>query len=186
MDSVERRLIELNDALIQICLKGKEAIPFAQQAMNNVRTSLSNSRDNYIVTSDDDININFNCNNNTTNPDDPQQPPECNCCIQNTIIYEPEENPNEIYNYSLSASTYYLGIRNAYGPTNVILPEASNELNKCPVKIIKLEMGPPIGTRRVTISSSDGALIDGQSDYILQTPYECVTLIHSGDDWFVI
>jgi hypothetical protein len=52
--------------------------------------------------------------------------------------------------------------------------------------IIKLEMGAPIGNRKVTVKTSDGSLIDGASTKILQEPYECLQLVYRAAAWHII
>lgn len=47
-------------------------------------------------------------------------------------------------------------------------------------------MGPPIGNRKVTVNTADGALIDGESEYIMQSPYESITVILQGGEWHLV
>lgn len=188
MDTLERRLIEMNDALIELYTKGRDALPKAEQAALAAQQAIFDSKKSTgnLNISDDDVIIINNSDNCNPNPPDPPEPVECECCISNLEFYQPTKSDETPYEYSMGASTYYLGINNQYGATKVFLPEQSNELSKCPVKIIKLEMGPPIGNKKVTIEGSDGALIDGESDYRLQVPWESITLIRRGDDWHII
>jgi hypothetical protein len=195
MDSIERRLIELNEALIKLYTEGESALPNTEQIALTAHKTILESKQSYnsgnnVSISDDDIIIINNTTNNECNelPDEPENPiPDiCECCISNTVLVDnTEETENEIL-YEVLPETTHIGIRNLYSKTRIILPEGSPKLQACPIKTIKLEMGPPIGNRRVTIESADGALIDNDADFILQVPYECVTLIHRGDDWHII
>jgi hypothetical protein len=48
-------------------------------------------------------------------------------------------------------------------------------------------MGPPLGNRKITITTSDGSLIDGEPDYVMEVPWQSVHLIYSGSNsWHII
>lgn len=47
-------------------------------------------------------------------------------------------------------------------------------------------MGPPIGTKKVTIIPSGASTIDGEAQIVLEAPYEYVQLLFRGGDWHVI
>jgi ElaB/YqjD/DUF883 family membrane-anchored ribosome-binding protein len=47
-------------------------------------------------------------------------------------------------------------------------------------------MGPPLGTRKITIVGQDDALIDGAEDYVIEVPYQSVNLICRGGNWWII
>jgi hypothetical protein len=47
-------------------------------------------------------------------------------------------------------------------------------------------MGPPLGNRKVTVTTSDGALIDSADDYIITVPYGTITVLCRGGDWHII
>ena len=51
---------------------------------------------------------------------------------------------------------------------------------------IKVSMGPPIGNRKVTVNTADGVLINGESEYIMQSPYESITVILQGGEWYFV
>lgn len=63
---------------------------------------------------------------------------------------------------------------------------AVDTVSQCIMKIIKVSMGPPIGNRKVTVTTADGALIDGDTEYVMQSAYESITVILQGDDWHVV
>lgn len=75
----------------------------------------------------------------------------------------------------------YVGVKTSQ-PTTIILPKADDGR----VIIIKLEMGPPIGNRKVTITARGIDLIDGTESLTLQNPYEAVTILYRDNAWNVI
>ena len=94
-------------------------------------------------------------------------------CCQNAILVQED--------YVMTSSDYYVGVRSD-GPTTITLPA---EIKNNRTFIIKAEMGPPVGNRKVTIKTSDGSFIDGQTSIIMQTPYECVQLVYRGS-WNIV
>jgi hypothetical protein len=52
--------------------------------------------------------------------------------------------------------------------------------------IIKAEMGPPLGNRKVTITTSDESTIDGKDEYIIEVPYGFLRVISRGGEWYII
>lgn len=84
--------------------------------------------------------------------------------------------------YTCTLQDCYIGV-NSNGPTTITLPcDAGDGM----VIIVKAEMGPPLGNRKVTVNTCDGSLIDGDTKYILTIPYEVVRLIYRGGNWYVI
>lgn len=47
-------------------------------------------------------------------------------------------------------------------------------------------MGPPLGNRKITVVPQGVAFIDGSNSYILQNPYESITIQGRGGNWFII
>ena len=84
---------------------------------------------------------------------------------------------------------YYAGDADCYigvcskEPTTVHLP--ANPANGR-IIIVKAEMKPPLGNRKITIVGQNGALIDGYSDYIISVSYESVTVLFRGKNWHII
>jgi hypothetical protein len=76
---------------------------------------------------------------------------------------------------------YYIGV-NSTGPVNIQLPA---DPPNCTEIIVKAEMGPPLGTRKVTVTASGFNNIDGNSSYVMTVPYESVSLISRGGDWHI-
>lgn len=78
--------------------------------------------------------------------------------------------------YTTQDDDWFIGVKTEKPITITLNP------NSCYL-IIKLEMGAPIGTRKVTIVSSEN--IDGNSNLILKNPYQSVVLI-KGSGWNII
>ena len=84
--------------------------------------------------------------------------------------------------YLVTADDMYVGV-NSRRPVRVSLPVS-------PVDgayyVIKLEMGSPIGNRKVTVATEDGSTIDNRPSIVLQNPYEYIHVIYRGNNWHVI
>ena len=76
----------------------------------------------------------------------------------------------------------YVGVQSS-GPITVTLPPHTEEGNWV---IVKLEMSAPIGNRKVTVTTSDGSLIDGVNNKTLQQPYECLQVVYRAAAWHII
>lgn len=95
--------------------------------------------------------------------------------IYNTILIDED--------YTIKQEDAYIGVNSAE-PVSILLP---NDILEGSVYVIKLEMGPPIGNRKVTVKpESSTSKIDGNSSFILKRPYESITVIHRGGNWFII
>jgi hypothetical protein len=77
---------------------------------------------------------------------------------------------------------YYIGV-NSSGPVTITLPA---DCDDCHQIIVKAEMGAPLGNRKVTIAASNGSTIDGSADYVMEVPYESVTLLCRGSNWNIV
>lgn len=89
--------------------------------------------------------------------------------------------------YSAEVDDYYIGV-NSSGPVTITLPA---DCPDCYEIVIKAEMGPPLGNRKVTIvPPDDGSTIveiDGSDLPLIMTiPYESVHLIHRGGNWWIV
>lgn len=84
--------------------------------------------------------------------------------------------------YSATEKDLYIGVISDK-PVKIILPEMPLDGK---FLIIKLEMGPPIGNRKVTVTTTDDSTIDNKINYILQNPYETITLLFRGENWHLI
>jgi hypothetical protein len=96
----------------------------------------------------------------------------CTCTCSSVLVSN---------NYIASGNDYYIGV-NSQGPVTITLPVGGNT---CEI-IVKAEMGPPLGTRKVTINTSDGSTIDGDTDFVLNIPWESVQLFRRANNWFII
>lgn len=98
--------------------------------------------------------------------------------------------PSEsVFATTLTGSTYratnddfYIGV-DGDEPTTVYLPEKPDDGK---VIVVKAEMKPPIGTRKITVKGADGELIDGYVEYVIQVSHESVTVIYRGEEWHII
>jgi hypothetical protein len=80
--------------------------------------------------------------------------------------------------YEATLDDCYIGVK-ASKPVEILLPTVPPSGT---LYMIKLEVGPPVGNRKVTILGT----IDGKTKHVLQNPWESVTLISRGPDWFII
>lgn len=80
--------------------------------------------------------------------------------------------------YSVTMDDYYIGV-NSTGPTTITLPPNCTD---CQQIVVKAEMGPPLGNRKITISGP----IDGGTSYVMEVPYEAVSMICRGNEWHII
>lgn len=101
-------------------------------------------------------------------------PGECRCSCNSIFISD---------DYIANSNDYYIGVRSD-NPVTIILPECSNT---CTQIVVKAEMGPPLGNRKVTIlPSSNTSTIDGDSEYVMNIPWESVQLFCRDGNWFII
>jgi len=103
----------------------------------------------------------------------PGPPGECPCECKIILVSQ---------NYAATSDDYYIGV-SADKPVAITLP---SDCRDCQEIIVKAEMGPPLGNRKVTVKTIDGSLIDGETTYVLEVPYESVRLICRGGDWHII
>jgi len=98
---------------------------------------------------------------------------ECSCTCNAIVVAN---------NYTATIDDYYIGV-NSSKPVTVTLP---TNIDDCKQVIIKAEIGPPLGNRKVTITTSDGSTIDGATQYVMSIPYESVQLLYRGGNWHII
>jgi hypothetical protein len=84
--------------------------------------------------------------------------------------------------YTATCDDYYIGV-NSNEPVTITLPENCTD---CCEIIVKAEMGPPLGNRKITVTTSDGSLIDGKEDYVIVVAYDWVRVFCRGGDWYII
>lgn len=98
---------------------------------------------------------------------------KCTCNRRKTILVQDD--------YKMQADDYYVGVRSDK-PVTITLPIT---LDHYVDFIVKAEMGPPLGNRKVTIVTGDGSLIDGQTSVVLQEPYESRQFVYRGG-WNIV
>ena len=84
--------------------------------------------------------------------------------------------------YQALSTDYYIGV-NSQDPVTITLPA---DCVDCQQLIIKAEMGPPLGNRKVTVTTSDGSLIDDEPEYVIEVPYQSVQVLCRGGEWHII
>ena len=107
----------------------------------------------------------------------PGPPGQCTCECKRILVSQ---------NYTATLDDYYVGV-NSTGPVTITLPSDCD--NSCEI-IVKAEMGPPLGNRKITIvpafDDSTVSLIDGEEKYVIEVPYQSVHLICRGGNWWII
>jgi hypothetical protein len=76
----------------------------------------------------------------------------------------------------------YIGV-NSTGPVTITLPADCSNSHQI---IVKAEMGPPLGNRKITITTNDGSTIDGAADYVMEVPWQTVHLFCRGGNWYIV
>jgi hypothetical protein len=97
----------------------------------------------------------------------------CTCKCKSILVSE---------DYTATCDDYYIGV-NSEGPVTISLPE---DCTDCCEIIVKAEMGPPLGNRKVTVTTTDGSYIDGIDKYVMEVPYQSVNVFCRGGDWYII
>lgn len=85
-------------------------------------------------------------------------------------------------NYAATTEDCYIGV-DSKKPVIITLPAVPEDGK---IIIVKAEMKPPIGNRKITIEASDGSSIDGYSKHMIQVSHESVKLIYRGHSWHEI
>lgn len=101
-------------------------------------------------------------------------PGHCEGCENNTTLVRSD--------YSAEPSDFYIGV-NSDKPTTISLPR---NISDGKIIIVKAEMKPPLGDRKITILPPDDVLIDGYSNLVIQVSNESKTMIFRGNNWHVI
>lgn len=104
-------------------------------------------------------------------PAGPQGPPGLSdpCCSSTKTISS---------DYTVKEGDYYIGV-NSNNSVNITLPQT---MAHCKQLIIKAEMGPPLGNKKVTILGN----IDGKTSEVINTPYGAIGLMFNNNSWNVI
>lgn len=193
MDGLERKLVELNQALLKLAAgqKPTEALVLqAQRALSGARLDVDTGPgdDIVIVNNDNGCDESCVCPPGPPGPPGEQGPPgppgppgeqgppgpPGEGCDKTCILVS--------NNYQATCDDYYIGVK-SNEPVTITLPQ---ECTDCCELVIKAEMGPPLGNRKITITTSDGALIDGDDEYVIEVPYDYVRIMCRGLDWHII
>lgn len=208
MDSMERKLIELNDLLVSTYVDGDNIdLAFVQHAFQTIQSQSGglggpgNDNINVTINGDDD---DCTCPPGPPGPPGPQGEPgppgpagppgptgepgppgpqgpvgppgpagNCACQCQTVLVSQ---------DYTATSADWYIGV-NSDSPVTITLPD---DCGPCQQIIVKAEMGPPLGNRKVTVTTSDGATIDGELNYVMSVPWESVTLVCRGGNWYIV
>ena len=177
MNSLETRLIELNQALYKLYtyneLPNKQILEQAQTVLAGGSIQTGPGNDTVIINNNDDDD-DCECPPGPPGPQGEQGPPgECSCECSTIVVSE---------DYEANGNDYYIGV-NSQNAVTVTLPQNATDCRKI---IVKAEMGPPLGNRKVTINTADGSLIDGANDYIITVHYGKLSVICRDGDWWII
>lgn len=84
--------------------------------------------------------------------------------------------------YTVLVSDYYIGVKSTHS-TTITLPSDPTD---CLTFLIKAQMGPPMGLKKIKVVAQGSATIDGLTEYIMTIPYESVTVISNGGNWWIV
>jgi hypothetical protein len=84
--------------------------------------------------------------------------------------------------YTATVDDYYIGV-NSTGPVTITLPP---NIEDCREITVKSENKPPLGNRKITITTSDGSTIDGYPDYVITVSHDYLKVIYRGNNWHII
>jgi hypothetical protein len=194
MDSAERRLIDLYNLLAQY---QRSEDPNVLGNIQSIRAEISEMLNgggggNTHINIVDDRDTIKHCNEGPPGPPGPPGEPGppgppgepgppgppgppgvCTCKCKSILVSE---------DYTATCDDYYIGV-NSNEPVTITLPENCTD---CCEIIVKAEMGPPLGNRKVTVTTSDGSYIDGIDKYVMEVPYQSVNIICRGGGWHII
>jgi hypothetical protein len=197
MNDMERRLIELNDKLLELASRNvntKEEIDEYLRALNmrHTPTTISSQPNadiiNVNVFNDDDQpdcgstgytgsqgDIGYTGSQGDIGYTGSCSECECDACDIPSCITVHDD-------YDITQTDCYIGVESEE-PITLTLPSGAAD-GKC--VIIKLQMGPPIGNKKVTVLSEDACYIDGNTSVDLKLPYESMQLVKNDNQWNII
>jgi len=180
MNSIERKLIELNQALLKLAAGEKpseELITSAQKALAGGMSFNTGPGDDVVI-----------INKNSCEPEPGVQGTQG---VQGAQGIQGPAGPtvggscDKILvssDYTASCNNFYIGV-NSDGPVTITLPEC--EEGCCEI-VIKAEMGPPLGNRKITVVPSGNTTIDDGDKYVMEVPYEVLRIICNNGKWYTI
>jgi hypothetical protein len=109
-----------------------------------------------------------------TGPMGPMGPPGIFQCNYKAILVSED--------YTIEASDYYIGV-DSDKPVTITLP--------CDFKhaleiIIKAQMPPPLGNRKITITTLGSGTIDGKESISITVSWEAVNLFFFNGEWYIV
>jgi len=108
-------------------------------------------------------------------PQGPPSPSSGGDPIYNTILIDDD--------YIITQDDAYIGVKSTK-PVEILLP---TDPEQGTLYVIKLEMGAPIGNKKVKIITDNPSItIDGNTSITLQNPYEFISLIYRGNGWHIV
>ena len=84
--------------------------------------------------------------------------------------------------YVVQEDDYYIGV-NSTDSVKITLP---NTNERCGEIIIKSEMKPPLGKRKITIVTVDGMIDNVVQEYLIEVPYQSAHFICRDGNWYVV
>lgn len=206
MNSLERRLVEMNEALLNVS-KGK---PASDKMMTQAQRVLAGGGYPGINTGPGNDTVIINTEEDCKCPPGPPGPPgpqgdAGSPGIQGEPGPQGEQGPEGPpgpkgdkgdpghcefafkcvvvdEDYQAEPDDYYIGVNSRF-PVTITLP---SDLDGCTMIVVKAEMGAPLGNRKVTVVTSDGSDIDGSSSFVITEPYGCVSLMYRGQEWHIL
>jgi hypothetical protein len=214
MDNLDRRLVELNEALLKLSTgtgsPSPELLDQARQVLSGASYINTGPGNDTVIVNKYGVNNGCEQQPGPPGPEGPPGPPgeqgatgpqgiegppgpagepgppgepgpigppgpsgECDCECRRIMVSE---------DYNAQVDDYYIGV-NSTGPVTITLPTDCG--SSCEI-IVKAEMGPPLGNRKITVTTEDGSMIDGSLSYVIEVPFQSVNLICRDGDWFII
>ena len=213
MDSLDRRLIELNEALLKISTgmgpPDQRLLDQARQVLSGATVDTGPGNDTVIINHQGDTD-GCECppgppgppgpqgEKGDQGPEGPQGPPgedgipgeqgpqgepgppgppgpagECSCKCSRVLVSQ---------NYTATVDDYYIGV-DSTGSVTITLP---SDCGNCAEIIVKSEMKPPMGNRKIIIMTDDDGMIDGDEEYVIVVSYESVHLVCRDGNWWTV
>lgn len=210
MNDIERRLVELNEALLNLT-KGQRT---DEALLKQAQFVLSGGRPIDTGSGNDTVIINHQGDGNgcecPPGPPGPQGPqgepgpqgdpgpagppgppgeqgpqgepgpigppgPPGECTYECSAVLVSED-------YIAQVGDFYIGV-DSDGPVTITLPA---DCVSCDQVIVKAEMGPPLGNRKITVVAPEGSTIDGELEYVIEVPYDYLRVICRDGNWFIV
>jgi hypothetical protein len=106
-------------------------------------------------------------------PPGPRGPDSGPCKCKTKVISE---------DYTVEEDDYYIGV-DSKEPVQITFP---TDFKECVEIVVKAEMSPPLGNRKITLVSKSPGKIDGKETYVITVSYDSVNLIYRDGNWYTI